>query len=400
MRPILTALFVFSLFVTTCVAKEIPTATPEDVGMSSAQLAKIDDVVKKLLAEKQFAGTTVYITKDGKSVYFKSFGKRDIASSQPMENDTIVRIYSMSKLITSVAALILHDEGKLDLEAPVSKYLPEMKNVKVYQKNGNPTTPKREMTVSDLMRHTAGLAYGIGAGTPVDRLYRENQLLGGRQSLAQMVTKLSKLPLESEPGSRWKYSLGLDVLGRVIEVASGESFDTFLEKRIFKPLEMQDTAFYVTKDKVKRFATCYTRHGEKLVPKDVATKSHYLHNPLFCSGGGGLVSTARDYMRFLLMIQNDGELYGTRILSKDAVKLIKTNQMPKGARGMQHSLGCAITPNRLGGTAEYQWGGAAATHYWTRPKEKLTVVIMQQRMPQSQVTKHRLHELINTAVKQ
>ena len=376
-------------------ARELPFVTPENAGKWSTKLGKVDSVVEDLIQQKKLAGATVMIAQHGQVVYFNVFGKMDLDPDKPMRRDAIFRIYSMSKAITTAAALMLYDEGKIGLDDPVSKYVPDFKGIKVWKESGN-VAPSREPTIRDLMRHTAGLTYGAFGDTPVDRLYREAKILEPNEDLKGMCERLGKLPLLYDPGTKWVYSVAVDVLGRVIEVASGMTFDAFLQKRIFEPLDMKDTGFYVPREKLDRFAAIYNSDGNgTLKPAETQTASPYLTKPKFLSGGGGMVSTTRDYMRFLQMIAQGGELQGTRILKPETVALMTHNQLPAALvpisisiakrPGVGFGLGFSVrvesaegTPGRVG---EYGWGGMASTHYWSSPKDDLVVVTMEQTLP-------------------
>jgi CubicO group peptidase (beta-lactamase class C family) len=297
----------------------------------------------------------------------------------------------MSKPITTAAAMILYDEGKFKLDDPVATYLPEFKNLKVYQKDGEPAELKRPVTMRDLMRHTAGLTYGSMGNSPVDKMYREKKVLDRNSTLEQMVEKLGTIPLMYQPGTHWHYSVAVDALGRAVEVISGKPLDEFFAERIFTPLDMKDTGFYVPADKLERFAVNYgpTKEGGLRAIDSPAT-SAYRKKPKLFSGGGGLVSTARDYLRFCQMMQNGGELDGKRVLRADTVKMMTKNQLP--AEAMRHQadagagfgLGFSVrvkgAPNgpALG---EYGWGGAASTHFWMSPRDELAVIVLQQYMP-------------------
>ena len=397
---------------------EIPTAKPEDVGMSAAALAKIDTVMADLVRDKKLAGGIVLVARHGKIVYFQSSGLMDIEANKPMTNDAILRFYSMTKAITTAAALALCEDGKLGLDDPVSKHLPELKALKVASdkvaSDAADQTPEREMTIRDLMRHTAGLSYGSSGNAKADQAFGAAKVLDPDTTLATMTEKVGKLPLAFAPGKDWCYGISTDVLGRVCEVASGQPLDAFLQQRILGPLDMLDTAFFVPSDKLPRFAANYTSDGKgKLTLLDDPAKSRYLQSPKLLSGGGGLVSTARDYLRFLLMVAQGGELDGVRILKQDTVALMRTNQLPaevgsikfgKEVReGVGFGLGFCVRdkmssfdPNgRLG---EYGWGGAASTHYWVSPKDDLIVIVLEQTMPYSFLTEFALKGLIYEAV--
>jgi len=396
----------------TVFAGELPQVKPSEVGMSAKKLADVDTAVNALVTRKTLAGAIVMVARHGKVVLHKSYGQMDIEAKKPMRNDTIVRIYSMTKAITSVAALILHDEGKLDLDAPVSKYIGAFKGLEVYGKEGN-VKPQRAMIVKDLMRHTSGLTYGFSGNTPVDKMYRKVKVMDRDSSLDVMCGKLGKIPLAYQPGKDWRYSLSVDVLGRVVEVVSKKSLDKFFAERIFKPLDMKDTGFFVPDSKIDRFAANYNsdRKG-KLTIKDAPKTSRYRKIPAHLSGGGGMVSTARDYMRFLVMIANGGELHGVRLLKTDTVKLMTTNQLPKGVGwirlgyhriGIGFGLGLSVRVKssnleKASKVGECGWGGAASTHFWISPADGLAVVTLEQIQPYSHQTEAAVKGIIYDAI--
>jgi len=394
-------------------AGELPVAKPEAVGMSSERLAKVDAVMDNLVKEKKLAGGIVMIARKGKVVHLKSHGLMDVEAQKPMRDDALLRIYSMSKSITTAAALILFDEGKLKLEDPVSKYIPELKGCQVIGKDG-PFVPEHPMTVRDLMLHTSGLTYGMSGVEASDKKYRELNIMDFNSTLAQMGAKLGDIPLIFAPGTDWSYGISTDVLGRVVEVASGQTLDKFFQERIFAPLEMTDTAFYVPADKVDRFAGNYNSDGKgNLTLREAAKDSEYLKERKLLSGGGGLVSTARDYMRFLMMISQGGELGGVKILKPSTVQLMTTNQLSQKVswikfggqvrEGVGFGLGFSVrdkmsTWDPEGHVGEYGWGGAASTHYWVSPKDDLIVVTMEQTMPYSFLTEFAVKGLIYDAI--
>lgn len=407
-----------ALFSSTAVrSAELPTAKPADVGMSASELAKVDAVLEKLVADERLAGVTVAIARKGHVVHLKSFGQMDREQEKPMRPDTIHRIYSMSKAITSAAALVLVDEGKLSLDDPVAKFIPEMEHVVVFGKNGN-TQPKRPLLVRDLFLHTAGFGYGRGGVPAVDAEY--GKLFGGKSvgrvdlSLEEFSKRLADVPLYFGPGTNWHYGVSIDVLGRVVEVAGKTPFEEFLAERIFEPLDMHDTGFHVPKEKLDRFAANYNSDGKgTLRPIDPPAKSPYLAPPKFASGGGGLVSTARDYLRFLEMVRRGGELDGTRILSEESVRLMTSNQLPKEVGWIKFGdqvrdgigFGCGFCVrvedtdwDPAGRAGEYGWGGAASTHYWVSPKDELTVVTLEQTMPYSFMTEFAIKQLVYDAI--
>ncbi len=375
-------------------AEQLPVVSPSEVGLSAAKLVKVDQAAQKLIDDKKLVGCVIAIARHGKIAYLKAFGKQHAERDKPMTTDAVFRIYSMTKAITSAATLMLMENGKLGLDDPVSKHLPEFKGLKVHVEGGDDVAPKREMTVRDLLRHTAGLTYGVFGDSAVDKLYRKASVLNG--TLEEATGKLGKLPLLYEPGEQWVYSVATDVLGRLIEKTSGKSFTKFLHSRLFDPLGMRDTGFHVREGNLDRFTANHNISGEgEIRVIDEPDASRYLKPPKLASGGGGLVSTTRDYLRFLQMIQSGGTFQGKRYLKKATVQLMTTNQLPEriphigigDARpGVGFGLGFSVRTGesrwdsgaRLG---EYGWGGAASTHYWTSPQDDLIVVTMEQTMP-------------------
>ena len=399
-------------------ASELPTAKPKDVGLDADKIQQAHNAVQALVDRKEMAGAVVAIARKGKVAMFEAFGESEAGSGRAMKTDAIVRIYSMTKPITTVAAMILVEEGKIGLDDPVAKYVPELKDRRVHTGKGDETVAaKREITVRDLMRHTSGLTYGIFGDTAVDSLYKKVGVFAAGDSLQDMMTKLGKVPLLYQPGTRWHYSVSTDVLGRVIEVASGKPLDEFFAERIFKPLDMKDSGFFVPDDKLDRFAA---NHGidakdMKLRATETAEKSRYRTKPKFLSGGGGGVSTARDYLRFCQMLLNGGELAGVRLLKKETVAEMTRNQLSEEAMkaknggnatvGDGFGLGFGIRVGKddpAGGRAvgEYYWGGAASTHFWISPKQELAVVALEQFMPNRPKLQQAIKPLIYQAVKE
>lgn len=386
-------------------------AAPESVGMSSAELAKIDEVMNRRIADGKLAGGVVIVARRGQVVYHKSFGKRDMESGQPMEKDTIVRIFSMTKAIVSAGALMLMEEGKIDLDAPVSKYLPVLANVKVWTPDGL-VPPRRAMTVRDLMRHTAGFT-----GTDYDLAAKEMEeaKLGESKDLDDLVTRLAGVPLACHPGDKFIYSKSIDVLGLIVQKTSGKDLDVFLHERLFDPLGMVDTDFWVPSAKRGRFATLYTdAEGDLKVITDKRAHDKYYARPSVLSGGGGLVGTTSDYMRFLLMVSNGGSWNGKQYLKPETVALMTHDELPRAAfpiwsgRGVKHGTGFGLGFSvRKADTewdpdahiGEYAWDGAASTHYWVSPKDdNLIVVTVEQVVPFNFDTAWALKPVIYRAV--
>jgi len=384
-------------------ADELPVAQPEDVGLSGPRLERLRQVLQRHVEAGRLSGGMAAVVRNGRGVPLAPVGSMDLESKRPMRPDTIFRIYSMTKPITSVAVLMLLDEGKLRLGDPVSKYIPELGKLKVLADPDGPieqvVDAQRDMTVRDLLTHTSGLTYAFMSKGPISALYEQVTGPIGKRStddLATFVRKLGGLPLVFQPGTKWNYSVSTDVLGHLVAMVSGKPFDAFLRERIFAPLDMRDTDFWVPADKLGRLATNYrTGDDGKLAVFDAAPQSSYAQRPAFVSGGGGLVSTARDYARFAQMLLNGGELDGRRILGRKTVGLMTLDHLTAGERdapflrrinpGAGFGLGVSVVTDpashgRPGSKGSYGWGGAAGTHFWIDPEEKLVGVVMVQNM--------------------
>ena len=373
-------------------APALQPAAPEEVGMSSERLARLHDGMQQLVDEGRLAGITTMIARRGRLVDFQTYGYRDLEAQDPMAEDDIFRIYSMSKPITGVALMTLYEEGRFQLSDAVEDHIPELSDLQVVQSWGaaGPILENADhpMTIRELMSHTAGLAYGIGAPGPVDSMYAARGALSRDQTLKDMIDKLAAMPLRHQPGTRWYYSIAVDVQGYLVEVLSGQPFDVFLEERIFGPLGMVDTGFHVPEQDHERFAQYYRYDADgrlTAMPASGAPGSRaYLDPTTFFSGGGGLVSTTMDYMRFSQMLLNGGELDGVRILSPTTVALMTQNQMPREASerapGVGFGLDFSVVLDPVGkehvSVGEYSWGGAAGTWFWIDPVEDLIFVGM------------------------
>jgi CubicO group peptidase (beta-lactamase class C family) len=392
-----------------------PVVAPEAVGLASSRLANIRALMDRHVAEKSIPGASALIARHGKIAYQEAFGMADMEAGSPMRMDTIHRIYSMSKPITSVAVMMLYEEGKFQLTDPVAKYLPEFAKMQVAAEEKDPQTGLRVMktapaknpiTIRDLLRHTSGLTYGVFGDTLVDREYRKVKILG-EPNLAEFVTHLSAIPLQYEPGTRWHYSVSVDVLGRLVEVLSGKPFDQFLQERIFNPLQMNDTGFTVPASKKDRMAKLYTitKAGKLQASPLCSTSKECLDNfpntapsliqstgnqPMgMLSGGGGLASTAYDYLHFCQMMLNQGQYEGKRLLSRKTVQLMSSDSLgtiPGMGPGTGFGLGFAVSKSpseagMMGSPGEYNWGGAAGTKFWIDPQEDLIGIFMIQILP-------------------
>lgn len=385
---------------------------PEDIGLSSQRLARIGTHLQQHYIDPgKIAGSLTLVARHGQIAYFAPQGYLEFERQRHMQHDTIFRIYSMSKPITSVALMMLYEQGLLQLDDPVHRFIPAWKNLQVYRTGNHPdfvTVPAaRPMTIRDLMSHTSGLTYGFTERSNVDAAYRKLGV-GDRckpgNTLQAMVDSLAALPLEFSPGTRWNYSVSTDVLGYLVQVISGQRFDQFLHDHILQPLGMDDTGFTVAEAQLPRFACNYLHqsNGRPLLIDSPQT-STYREQTLF-SGGGGLISTAQDYFRFTQMLLNGGELDGVRLLGRKTVELMTMNHLPGGQdlsqlalaggfsesayAGVGFGLGFSVMldPARaqiLGTVGEYAWGGAASTAFWVDPVEQMIVIFMTQLMPSS-----------------
>lgn len=367
-------------------ARELPNSSPEDVGMSSEKLAQAKSSVQALIDDEKIAGANIIVARKGKIVLFETLGMRVQKAKKPMQQDTIFRIYSMTKPITSVAVMMLYEQDKLKLDDPISKHIPEFKGLKVYAESDKHDDQVHQISIRDLLRHTSGLTYGYFGNTAVDKMYMAKSVLKQKSSLQDMINKLSVLPLLHQPRTKWHYSVSTDVLGYLVQKISGQPLDEFFRQKIFEPLDMKDTAFYVPNEKVNRFAACYgPRQNGGLKVIDDPAKSQYRAQPLLFSGGGGLVSTARDYLRFSQMLLNKGQLDGKRLLRSETVEMMTSNQLPDSVkRGAGEGFGLGFSVGLRDGRfpqGEYGWGGAASTHFWISPKDELIVIALSQYMP-------------------
>jgi CubicO group peptidase (beta-lactamase class C family) len=397
-------------------------ASPESAGMSKAALDRIEDHLKRRYIDAgRFPGTQLLVYRRGKVVHNAVQGFADLERKAPVKDDTIFRIYSMTKPVTSVAFMMLVEEGRVALDEPVHKYIPEWKNLGVFQAGTAPAfltrPPARPMQIVDLLRHTSGLTYGFQQRGNVDAAYRKAKIgeveLAG--TLDTMIADLAKIPLEFSPGEAWNYSVSTDVIGYLIGRISGIPFEQFLKERIFDPLGMADTDFFVPPEKAQRFAACYNADpggmmsfhaAEKkggLTLQDDPTTSPFLTKPSFISGGGGLCSTAADYLTFCRALLNGGELGGIRLIGPKTLKLMASNHLPGGRdlpemsrsmfaeatyNGIGFGLGFSVTMDPAktlipGSPGEYAWGGAATTSFWIDPAEELIAIFMTQVMPSS-----------------
>ena len=396
----------------------------EEVGLSTQRLNRISERMKEGVAKGELPGAVVLVAREGKVAYLESFGVRDPASKDPMRSDAIFRIASMTKPFTSLAIMMLAEEGKLSIADPASKYLPEFTNLQVGSlkagADGKPAIawepPRQAMTVQDLLRHTSGLTYGAAGPNLLKQMYVDAKVGDPESTNAEQITKLSKLPLVFHPGSTWEYSVSTDVLGRIVEVVSGMSLDQFISERIAKPLKLPDTGFTTPAAQANRGARPQKEGPKNELPNVPLVTGDFKYK----SGGGGMVSTIADYARFCQFWLNGGELDGVRLVSPKTVELMTANHLPPGtvmgpdmarfealtpsaAMGQGFGLGFAVRTdagrNPLhGSVGDYFWGGAYGTFFWIDPKEKLFAILMMQ-SPQARLPyRYLMRELVYQAV--
>lgn len=377
------------------------TTTKSNSTFSKQGLESLSAHFQSYVDDGKLAGLTTFIAQRGKVVHFQTYGQQDKAAGIATTEETLFRIYSMTKPVTGVAMMMLWEEGKFKLDDPVSKYLPSFKNQQVYssldEKGNIQTKPvKREATIRDLMRHTAGLTYGFFGDTPVDKSYRSSSLFDPKNNLESFVKILGKQPLLYQPGEAWVYSFSVDVQGRLIEVLSGKTLDVFFNERIFKPLVMKDTGFQVKADQVIRFSDIYTQDKALGLTtyrgdfyRDFTQRSNNL------SGGGGLLSTTMDYWKFAQMVANGGILGDVRLLKAETVAMMSHDQLPDSLKGIEGGkLGVGFGLNfgvvkdvvktgMSGRVGEYYWNGLANTLFWIDPEEEIIAILMTNILPSS-----------------
>ncbi len=385
-------------------ARPLPEVRPERAGFDGERLNRITDVTQRYVDEGKFPGIVTMVARGGKIVYFDAVGTKGLGDNRAMEKDDIFRIYSMTKPIVATAAMQLYEQGAFQLNDPVSKYVPELKDLKVLTADGSTVPVEREMTMQQLLTHTTGLSYGfVPQQDPVDQYYADAKLFEAKD-LDDFAARLGELPLKFQPGAQWHYSVAVDVTGIVVERLSGRSLDQYLREEIFEPLEMVDTAFSVPDDKLERFLPNHfidpkTGNLARIPDEHPAGLERYRNVTLY-SGGGGLVGTTMDYMRFAEAMRNDGVLDGKRIIGSKTLEYMVSNHLPasitSGGSGEQPRLGQPLNgfgfglgfglvtdpaaQGVMGSAGEYFWGGAAGTVFWIDPVEDVIVVGMIQHM--------------------
>lgn len=358
--------------------------TPESVGISSDTLALTNIKMQEYIDDGKLAGISTIVVKNGLTVHNEYFGYADLESQKPMDANTIVRIFSMTKPVTAVALMKLFEEGKFKLDDKVATFIPEFENTLVYTQNDDGFTlepQENEMSIRHLLTHTSGITYGWDPKSYVDSLYRVTNV-GGWDSLAigEKVKMIAELPLKHQPGTTYEYSLSIDVAGYLVEVLSGMPLDEYFKTKIFEPLKMNHTGFYVPEDQLANLSQCYMMDtsGTLKINEWISLGFKKPTNQFW--GGAGLVSNLDDYTRFCLMLLNGGELDGARILKEETVQLIMSDQAPKGVtywEGTSYGLGGSVDLK----TGEYAWGGAANTKFWIDPKNDMVIVTYSQLMP-------------------
>ena len=397
-------------------AQDVKISSPESAGISSERLARLDRSMQEDIDQKKLAGVVVLVARHGSIVYHKAFGMADIESGKKMQTDHLVRLYSMTKPVTSVALLTLYEEGKFQLSDPLEKYIPAFKEVKVFA--GRMTRaawyeePKRKITIQDVFRHTAGFGYGGSDDSPVNKAYREAGIdFATMDSLKELVDKLATVPLLYHPGEQWAYSVAHDVQAYLVEYFSGMRFDRFVQSKIFQPLGMKDAVFGIPKEYVGRYTTCYgpsENGGLKAIDKPESSNyARYTEHPF---GGLSLSSTAMDYYLFSQMLLNKGVLGDKRLLGKKTVELMTSNNLPPEVPdlgsmgpGTGYGLGVSVIKDpaqagNLGSRGQFGWGGAATTHVVIDPAEDMVCIYVTQLMPGDMSFNNRFKTLVYQSI--
>jgi CubicO group peptidase (beta-lactamase class C family) len=373
---------------------------PEQVGFSTSRLNRIDDLMTRYVESGKLAGVVTCLARNGKIFQQGTIGYQNLENKKPISFESIFRIYSMSKPITSTALMMLYEDALFNLTDPVSKYIPAFADLKVWKTGGKLESPVRPMTIQDLLRHTAGFSYGVfeESNAPVDKLYDEADLFNTDITNEEMVNRIARLPLMFQPGEKWHYSVATDVVGYLIEVLSGKSLGDFMQEKIFEPLGMIDTSFQIDPNKLERFCTLYGKTGDsEFGVLDPPMESDFLPPVALQSGGSGLLSTLPDFLKFAQLLMNGGKFAGNRLLGPKTVDLMTSNHLPislmpiafEGTEpmlGMGFGLGFGVMvdPARsglMGSVGDYSWGGYAETYFWNDPREDLIAICMTQYLP-------------------
>ena len=404
----LTLLCVFTL--SGCVEEKHNADVPR--GMSAERLSRIDTVMKEHVDSGRIAGVTTLVARDGELVHFETVGKLNLDSGEDLKPDSLFRIASMTKPIVTTAAMILLEDGSIRLQEPVAKYLPAFEDVKVLV-DDELVPAKRNFTIQQLMSHTAGFTYGFFDDTKVDQMYLKEGIFSS-SNLNEFIESLAAMPLRYQPGTEWVYSVSVDVLGALIEVVSGQPLDEYLDQRIFTPLGMDDTFFEIPMDKMHRLGTTHSLNDDGELVVDQRPDDGRYTDVTMLWGGGGLVSTAEDYLRYAQMMLNGGELDGVRIVSKKTVELMTTDQLTRSIReknggedqfpenwgfGLGFGLSVGQPLNRLGSVGEFSWAGADGTLFWIDPAEGLVAIsLLQQEYGQVGSVQEQFRNLVYQAI--
>ncbi|MYE54480.1 MAG: beta-lactamase family protein [Chloroflexi bacterium] len=379
-------------------------ATPESAGFSSERLGRVNRMMQAYVDEGKLAGALTLLARGGETFHFGSYGAQDLASGVPVGRDTIFRLYSMTKPITSVAAMMLYEEGRFSLDDPVGKFIPEFSDTQVFDGMGETgmrlVSQERPITIRHLLTHTSGLSYGLLKDTPIDAMYHEARIADADSALKDVMGRLAEIPLVNQPGAKWRYGMSSTVLGYLVEVVSGMAFDEFLREKLFAPLGMDDTSFFVPEGKLDRLATAYLpSRGGGITPHEGSVSSRHRRPHAMQSGGAGLVSTAEDYLRFCQMLLNGGELDGERVLAPKTAQLMRSDHLNEDlkpyiveerlaayTKGCGFGLGFSIVNDIAqhgipGSEGMYGWFGAASCYFWIDPAEELIAILMTQFMP-------------------
>ena len=394
--------------------------SPESVGFSSKRLDRLNNRMQPYIDGGKLAGALTMLARRGEVFHFETYGVQDLESGVAVDENTIFRLYSMSKPITSVAVMMLYEEGHFSLDDPVGKFVPAFANMKVFDGMGETgmrlVNQHRPITIRHLLTHTSGLSYGLHKDTPIDAMYHEARIADADGTLKEVMDRLGKIPLVNHPGTRWRYSMSATVLGYLVEVVSGQPFDEFLRDRLFTPLGMDDTSFFVPEGKLHRLATAYVpSRGGGIASHEGSVTTRHKRPHAMKSGGAGVVSTAPDYLRFCQMLLNGGELNGERILAPKTVQMMVSDHLTDVlkpyvvedrfggyTKGCGFGLGFSVVNDIAqhgipGSDGMYGWFGAASCYFWIDPAEELIANLMTQFMP---VTWYPLHREFQTATYQ
>lgn len=386
--------------------------SPESVGFSSERLKRINRFMQGYIEDKKLAGAVTMLARRGEVFHLENYGVQDLESGAAVERDTIFRLYSMTKPITSVAVMMLYEEGRFSLDDPVGKFIPAFADMKVLEGMGETgmrlVGQERPITIRHLLTHTSGLSYGLHRDTPIDAMYHESKIADADSTLKEVMDRLARIPLVNQPGTKWRYSISPAVLGYLVEVVSGKPFDKFLRERIFTPLGMGDTSFFVPEEKLGRLATAYVpSRGGGIAPHEGSITTRHRRPHAMMSGGAGLVSTATDYMRFCQMMLNGGVLNGERLLAPKTVELMRSDHLTDDlkpyavedrfhgyTKGCGFGLGFSVVNDIAqhgvpGSNGMYCWFGAASCYFWIDPAEELIAILMTQFLPVSWYPLHR-----------